>query len=405
MYTVSKEYYEEIPLESQSDTYDAIVVGGGPAGSTAAYLLQNMGHSTVLIDKCSFPRPKLCGGLITQKTINIIERVFNATPSTLQKDGIIDYVSDHYEIYNKNKPQLQKNADIPFYFVKRNNYDEYFLRRAEGAGVTVLEGEGVVDFIPRIQKVRTESGRILHARFVIGADGVHSRIRSFFPNYCFNQQEWKKNLASAIEISIDRDRIRQFSDVDHPILFFRNIRWGYAWLFPNSDRLLLGIAGLNQKNRGEFSTIFRNFTASIGLDDIETPLQGWALPYGNFVRRPVFARTLLTGDAGGFADPYLGEGIFYAHRTGELAAWAIHRSISNDSDAEELYLKALGKSVFPEMEYAKFIRSFFFSINEKIPIFPQKYILKYLNQHIIDLVHGKRSFKWLRKAGDLHERV
>jgi len=61
-------------VNSQHRRYDVAVVGAGPAGFTAAYLLSRLGISAVLIDKAAFPRQKLCGGLLTLKTVRFLER-------------------------------------------------------------------------------------------------------------------------------------------------------------------------------------------------------------------------------------------------------------------------------------------------------------------------------------------
>ncbi|NMD41175.1 MAG: geranylgeranyl reductase, partial [Deltaproteobacteria bacterium] len=71
------------------NTYDVIIAGCGPAGATAGYLLAREGHSTAMIDRAIFPRPKLCGGLLPLKTLGLLERVFGDTPETLTENGII----------------------------------------------------------------------------------------------------------------------------------------------------------------------------------------------------------------------------------------------------------------------------------------------------------------------------
>ena len=77
-----------------STVYDVIIAGGGPAGSTAGYILSKAGLNVLIIDKSNFPRKKLCGGLITYKTIRLLERVFGETASSLDEKGIIDFVQN-----------------------------------------------------------------------------------------------------------------------------------------------------------------------------------------------------------------------------------------------------------------------------------------------------------------------
>jgi len=75
--------------------YDVIIVGGGPAGTTAAYLLDKKGYEVLIIDKKKFPRNKLCGGLLTKKTLNILSDIYNFNVKDLKKDKVINYISDY----------------------------------------------------------------------------------------------------------------------------------------------------------------------------------------------------------------------------------------------------------------------------------------------------------------------
>ena len=70
-----------------ANSYDAIVIGAGPAGTTAAYLLAKNGFKVLIIDKKSFPRDKLCGGLLTQKTVKLLEDIFQIITSRGNKFG------------------------------------------------------------------------------------------------------------------------------------------------------------------------------------------------------------------------------------------------------------------------------------------------------------------------------
>jgi flavin-dependent dehydrogenase len=85
------------------DKYDVIIAGGGPAGATAGYLLGTLGVHTLLLDKSVFPRKKLCGGVLTHKTLKLLNRVFKETENTMEHIGIINYLTNGYDIYFKDK--------------------------------------------------------------------------------------------------------------------------------------------------------------------------------------------------------------------------------------------------------------------------------------------------------------
>ena len=87
-------------MPSQSRSYDIIIIGAGPGGSTAAYLLARHNFKVVLVDKEVFPRYKLCGGLLSMKTIQLIKRIYKESPEDLM-DAIIAL------------DELYKAGDIP----------------------------------------------------------------------------------------------------------------------------------------------------------------------------------------------------------------------------------------------------------------------------------------------------
>ena len=69
--------------------FDVIVIGAGPAGSTAAYLLASHGYSVLILDKSTFPRGKLCGGLLTWKTVKLLESIFQTPIDFLKSIRVI----------------------------------------------------------------------------------------------------------------------------------------------------------------------------------------------------------------------------------------------------------------------------------------------------------------------------
>ena len=83
---------------NQENNFDAIVIGAGPAGSTAAYLLAKRGFHVLVLDKKEFPQGKLCGGLLTRKTVRLLEETFQTTPDYLTSNQIISHHSSSYGV-------------------------------------------------------------------------------------------------------------------------------------------------------------------------------------------------------------------------------------------------------------------------------------------------------------------
>ena len=205
-------------MSSDRTDYDVVIVGGGPGGSTAAYQLTKFGFQVLIIDKENFPRPKLCGGLLTQKTFRVLNRVFGETESTLADKHILNFRADNYEIFYKDKPLVKKHSDIPFLFVERKIYDSFLLEKAREAGAEIIEGEKVKATDLSAAEVVTSNGRRFRSRFIVGADGVNSMVRrELFSAGRIDGREWGRNLATGLEVFVNRDETTKA--VDHPALF------------------------------------------------------------------------------------------------------------------------------------------------------------------------------------------
>ncbi len=147
--------------EKNDDLYDVIIIGAGPAGSTAAYLLSKQGFRVLLADKKKFPRPKLCAGLITRKTTGIIEDIYGENVNTLKAQGAICHKTRNWVIFSKAKEIAKGRLNIPFHYVNRTVYDNFFLAKAKKAGTQVMEGERVVSVGIEKSYIKTDRGRIL----------------------------------------------------------------------------------------------------------------------------------------------------------------------------------------------------------------------------------------------------
>ncbi|UCD35518.1 MAG: geranylgeranyl reductase family protein [Nitrospiraceae bacterium] len=383
--------------------YDVIIAGAGPAGSTAGYLLAGAGLRVLIIDRRTFPREKLCAGLITHKTVLLMERVYGESPSSLREQGIINYTSGRYEIYCREKPLFAKDMEIPFHFIDRDTFDSHLLDRARTAGANVLEGDGVKSLNMLGSTVTTRSGKRVSASLILGADGVNSRVRRSFPVDLFGRNEWSQLLASAHEVMVSRERLHQ--QISHPRIAFGFVDCGYAWIFPNRDRVKIGMCSLNSRGRKDLLPAFRAFLRSLDRDGFSTEqVRSSVLPYGCFLPDPAFRNVLLLGDAAGLADPLLGEGIFYAQRSAELAALAILAqrehlpSAAATQQVREHYLALLGKYVFPELIYAEKIRTFLFSRLSRFGYLPLKILMNVFGDMPEETVHGLRSFRWMKKV-------
>ena len=127
-------------------SYDVAIVGGGPAGSTAAYRLATAGASVLLIDKATFPRDKPCGGGVTGRAARLLP--FSIEP-------VVEDVAHRLECGLRYRHRFTRRAHAPLaYMTQRKRLDHFLLHKAAEAGAEVREGE-------------TADARELDARIVI----------------------------------------------------------------------------------------------------------------------------------------------------------------------------------------------------------------------------------------------
>lgn len=371
---------------------DVAVVGAGPAGATAACLLAGKGYDVRLIDKRDFPRPKLCAGLLTWKTIVLLRDLFGESVESLRSAGIITHSCHAYRIFAGTREIARGRLNFPFHFVHRERYDHHWVKLARAAGARVSTGTAVEKVAPCSGRITLVDGRSVQASLIIGADGVWSSVRKAMPG---SDRRFRENLAATVETWLAPDRmVPAMGNV--ATLHFGFIPWGYAWNFPGSERRTLGMAGLVRKSGPPFLDAFRRFL-SVATKAAQTPsqLKGYPLPYGSFPRQLAYQRALLIGDAGGLADPLLGEGIYYAHSSARIAVRAICENGLQPVMTAKAYQAELNRRVLRELRWLFFLRTALFLGGHRRRYRGLKLCCALFPKRLEACVQGQRSFSRL----------
>ena len=381
--------------------YDLIVAGCGPAGAAAATVAAKGGARVLMLDRAVFPRDKLCAGLLTWKTIQTLGRIFGETAESLQALGVINHKSSFYRIRHRGVSLCEGKLVYPFHFVERRVFDAFCLERAKNAGAEVLTGQAVVWADQGLARVA--DGGEFAARYLIGADGALSTVRSHCP---VDRKAFRRGQGMGLELYLGREwlalRTGLHEDIlaDFPTIYSGFIDAGYAWSFPHRDRVIVGICGLyHGKPAGMIRWRFDAFLDFLGVPrNHGLPVRGHPLPYGNWLSKPAFGRTLLVGDAAGLVEPFFGEGIHYALRTGEMAAEACLAAMRGAGDAGQAYGAALSAEILPELRWAGRLRAVLYWFVRSGLVLPVRVFLKGGGTRLQEMVHGMRSFKFLSKT-------
>lgn len=387
-------------------SYDVLVAGAGPAGAAAAAVLAGQGVSVALLDRARHPRPKLCGGLLTAKSVEALARIFGLQLAELTAQGGLFHQTLQYLFLHRGRELLRGAAAEPFRFVDRPAFDALLTGIAVARGAEFLPGQTVEACDAALGLVRLRGGGELAARFVIGADGANSVTRRALGadiSGGFDRAAWRRNLAAAIEVELPvGSGPGQFPRaVLTPELHVGSPQAGYGWVFPGPNGPKVGICGLRRSggDQRDFGAIFLDFLRLLGVAEPEgVPLHGHPLPYGNALARPALGRLLLAGDAGGFVEPLFGEGIFYALATGAHAASGVLSGLKHGEAACAVeYQRLLARTVRPELVWSDRLRWLLFWAMRNIGAGPIRGFVKSAPAALAEMVHGRRSFKLLQK--------
>ncbi len=297
------------------DACGVLIVGGGPAGSSCAWMLRDAGLDVAILDKQVFPRDKVCGGWITPAVLAELE----VDPAEYARGRVLQPITA-FRTGCISGPAVHTDYGAPVsYGIRRREFDEYLLQRS---GARVMQGVALTS-LERSGAEWIANGSIT-ARVVVGAGG------HFCPVARLSGSKPKVETAVvAQEAEFEMDERQQAGcsvQRDTPELYFCADFKGYGWCFRKQNFLNVGLGRMDRHRLSSHVAGFLNFLRSAGRlsFEIPRPLLGHAyLLYGASTRNVVSDGLLLAGDAAGLAYSQSGEGIRPAIESGLLAARTI----------------------------------------------------------------------------------
>lgn len=296
--------------------FETVIVGAGPAGCACALELLRLGHSCCIVDKRTFPRDKLCGGLFTDKASKALEEVVGTEGLTriLQESQCVQ--ESRFVLCNGTKKIVACNPERHIRLIDRRRFDKALLDLVVLEGGMVITGEEVVavDFDARY--IKSRSGLEVGYDYLVAADGALSVVGRL------TGDNWKKRHKQSLCLEINVDS-KDYS-CDGVCIYFGIVPKSYAWTFPKGDKTCIGLVKLPGTDF-DVNRTFREFLEELNVKNLDSyPFNGAMIPIGCCPRRPVYGEyVLFAGDAAGLVQPLTGEGIYYALSSGRDAADSI----------------------------------------------------------------------------------
>lgn len=377
-----------MPTLPDVKAYDVLVVGMGPAGATAAYQLSRAGLSVLGLDKATHPRYKVCGGGLSARIDRILEDDYKS---------VVEHTIYGIQFSYRGADSLLIDSSSPIaYMVMRDRFDHFLVEKARRVGAEVHEGESATSCrqFPDGIGVTTDRGQYL-AKVLIGADGANSLVaQQLFPGR-------RSRRMATLESELPIGSAPYYPGTGRALIDIGATPAGYAWIFPKREQLSIGVGDL----RGGLASpkkIFDRFVQD------EKGLAPWKVPQPVGHPLPLFSehsevkdspgsaglvsgRALLVGDAGHLVDPLFGEGIYYAVRSGQMAAESILDHVSDRRRSLADYEGAVRREIYQEFRVAVRMASIVYSY----PRLCHRLLPRY--QHIVmlyyDVLRGRETYQ------------
>jgi geranylgeranyl reductase family protein len=314
-------------------TYDAIVVGGGPAGAAAAFEIAAAGRAVLLLERDRFPRYKVCGGGLSTRLDRVIGTAYHETVEATTRG--MEFVYDGADGFSV-------DADGPLaHFVMRERFDAWLADRAARAGADVRFGEPATEISEDTgASVRV---RTAHAGYqapcVVGADGAHSRVaRRLNPG---------RSLRGIYGLEAE---VPGATAPQRATLEMGAVSGGYGWVFPKRQGVSVGVAGFlgadpRPKARFERMVSLQPAVRNLGIPSAV----GHPIP----VYTPEFcvatSRIGLVGDAARLVDPFFGEGIYFGILSGQQLGRTIAQQLRRGGPDLREYGRWVQTELVPEL--------------------------------------------------------
>jgi flavin-dependent dehydrogenase len=274
--------------------------------------------------------------------------------------------------------------------VMRDKFDYFLVKKAEDYGARIVD-KTVIRSIGELRDCVHVSTDVKNfkSKLIVGADGVSGCVA----RYLGLRKRPICGIALEGEVT-PRHKLSQLNGFNGSLhLDFNVIPKGYGWIFPKKEHLSVGVFTTLPQMR-DIKGYFMSYLSRKGLTNgyHTESLKGHQIPIGG-KRREILnsTRGILIGDAAGLADPITGEGIYFALRSGQIAAEVISSFIKNPNPPLDEYTKRVNSEIIEDFRYARYLSTLLYNLSFLSYNLARK--IYWINESFVRVIAGEKRYK------------